>query len=235
MAPNISLRHYVRWLPDPVPDEDNTTTIVTTSNENRFVDLRVFKEAFSVETASGQPLSQLEWGLAGTSSSTPAKGPNGEEITRGIWKHWIDSRCLDADRVQDEGDNYTLPNGLVLEKGSMVNPVTGKVTPYEEVWEDVEVEVIKQVLCVVVQLHDDSRKARGMVVRVGQFCQGILRVGSEVSVERWEWKEGSWEIRVRMGTMGLPCIMGMEPGDLKVGRTISRAQGDWTVMELTKT
>lgn len=50
MAPNISKRHYLRWLPNPVPDQDNTSTIVTTSDKNRFVDLRVFKESPSGET-----------------------------------------------------------------------------------------------------------------------------------------------------------------------------------------
>lgn len=49
MAPSISKRRYLRWLPDPVPDQDNTSTIVTTSDKNRFVDLRVFKEPPSGE------------------------------------------------------------------------------------------------------------------------------------------------------------------------------------------
>lgn len=45
MAPSISKRRYLRWLPDPVPDEDNASTIVTTSSKNRFVDLRILKES----------------------------------------------------------------------------------------------------------------------------------------------------------------------------------------------
>ena len=232
MPPSLSLRHYLRWLPDPVPEEDNTSTIVTTSNEHRFVDLRVFNQALSSEKI--QSLSQLEWGLAGTSSSVPAKGSNGEEITHGVWKHWIDSRSLDADGVQDEGDNYPLPDGKILEKGRMVNPETGKLTDYEEVWEDLKVERVgSEAQCIVLQVHDEERGVRGLVVRVGQFCQGIIRVGSEVSVERWAWGvKDHWKRTVRMGKTGLPCGEAMEPARLKLGDKINCGEHEWTVIEL---
>lgn len=261
MAPSISKRHYLRWLPDPVPDQDNTSTIVTTSDQNRFVDLRVFKESQSGEVVLRgksldspqislacadnfvvQPLSQLEWGLAGTSSSEPKKGPKGEDISHGVWKHWIDSRSPDAEGVQDEGDNYPLPNGEVLELGSMMNPDTGKVTDYEEKWADVAPKSIGRkdgkVECVVLQLHDDSHKARGLVVRAGQYCQGIIRVGDAVAVERWAWDEETqftWKRRVRMGDLFLPCGVAMEPAKLELGGKVTLGEQEWTVIELTET
>ena len=41
--------------------------------------------------------------------------------------------------------------------------------------------------CVVI-IHDEpSVHARGMIIRVGHRCQGILRVGSKLTVERWQW------------------------------------------------
>lgn len=241
MPPSLSLRHYLRWLPDPVPEEDNTSTIVTTSNEYRFVDLRVFKEALlSPSEEVGQSLSQLEWGLAGTSSSVPAKGSNGEEITHGVWKHWIDSRSLDADGVQDEGDNYSLSDGKILEKGRMVNPETGKLTEYEEVWEDLKVERVGrdsssgEIQCVVIQVHDEKCEVRGLVVRVGQFCQGIMRVGGEVAVERWVWGEDHWKRTVRMGKGSLPCGEAMQSTKLKLGGKIPCGEQEWTVIELSE-
>lgn len=184
----------------------------------------------------------LEWGLAGTSSSEPKKGPNGEDISHGVWKHWIDSRSEDAEGVQDEGDNYPLPNGEVLEVGSMVNPDTGKVTPYEEKWADVPLKCTGRkdgkVECVVLELHDDAHQARGLVVRAGQYCQGIIRIGSQVSVERWAWDEETqftWKRRVRMGDLFLPCGVAVEPEKLQLGGKVTYGEQEWTVIELTET
>jgi hypothetical protein len=41
MAPSISIREYIRWLPDP--SYESTQTLVLTSAENRFVDIRILK------------------------------------------------------------------------------------------------------------------------------------------------------------------------------------------------
>lgn len=189
-----------------------------------------------------QSLEQLEWGLAGISSSEPKKSPKGEDISHGIWKHWIDSRTPDAEGVQDEGDNYPLPNGEVLELGSMVNPVTGKLTAYEEKWADVPLKSTDgkdgKAWCVVLELHNDEHSARGLVVRAGQYCQGIIRVGDQVAVERWAWDEETqftWKRRVRMGDLFLPCGVATDPAKLELGGKITYGEQIWTVVELTET
>ena len=41
MAPNITVREYVRWLPER--ESEPTSTLVLTSGENRFVDVRILK------------------------------------------------------------------------------------------------------------------------------------------------------------------------------------------------
>ena len=41
MAPSISVREYIRWSPDP--SSEPTETLVVTSAENRFVDIRILK------------------------------------------------------------------------------------------------------------------------------------------------------------------------------------------------
>jgi hypothetical protein len=41
--------------------------------------------------------------------------------------------------ILDEGISTVLPNGDTLETGSMINPATGRITPFEEVWTDEEV------------------------------------------------------------------------------------------------
>ena len=66
----------------------------------------------------------------------------------------------------DEGDMYTLDGGRFLKVGVAFHPHLSAVAGHEEMWHNVEV--------------------RGVVTRVGQFCQGILMVGMEVTTERWE-------------------------------------------------
>lgn len=91
--------------------------------------------------------------------------------------------------VEDEGDMYPQSDGDTLETGSMVNPTTGKYEKYEERWFDLDVEIIeneKKKIGWVMRTHDEgSESVRGMVVRVGQYVQGILKSGEKVAVERW--------------------------------------------------
>lgn len=42
--------------------------------------------------------------------------------------------------VVDMGTNSTISPGITLEVGEMVNPETGKMTPYEEIWEEPALE-----------------------------------------------------------------------------------------------
>ena len=88
---------------------------------------------------------------------------------------------------------WTQEDGTTLEKGSMENPATGKVEPYEEVWEDPQPERVGDRLrydCL--KLDREEERKKGMIVRVGQYVQGILveevEGGGEkkVVVERWK-------------------------------------------------
>lgn len=156
------------------------------------------------------------------------------------WKHWIDSHHGDAEGVNDEGDMIPQRDGLTLERGAMVNPATGKMTQYEECWKDVEPVPIKDKYkkgkCVVLQLHDDQNKARGMVVRVGQRCQGFMRIGDRMTLERWVWHMGSrgWQRLVRMGDLFLPCAIVLEDERLKLGGEIKFGDYSWKVAELSE-
>ncbi len=49
---DISIREYIRWLPDA--SEEPTSTIVLTTPERRFVDIRVLKPTSSEEDAGGE-------------------------------------------------------------------------------------------------------------------------------------------------------------------------------------
>lgn len=247
--PSISTRAFIQWLPDP-PSEP-TSTEVLTSRERFFVDIRILKEAGSSSLSS-----HIDWAFAGRSESSKDEA-TGKTLAR--WQHTIDSRFLaDPESVVDQAE--MLPEdpetGIALEKGSMVNPATGKETAYVEGWRETEVEHVPEpsrdvlegfardlercgvrvvecgserksvvggdrdslvdrslsaqsvLACCVLQHEHAARRSRGMVVRLGQFCQGVLRVGDEFAAERWEWKaQSGWEKVFAIGDpkMNMPC------------------------------
>ena len=87
----------------------------------------------------------------------------------------------------DEGDMVTQADGTTLETGSMVNPATGRVTAYEEVWEDEE----PAAPCVVLEVDegdgdDDGGGGKGKQGRVvsGVCARGGEDCAGEVAVER---------------------------------------------------
>ncbi|KAL1895616.1 hypothetical protein Sste5346_005085 [Sporothrix stenoceras] len=195
---SISLRQSIAWLPDP--HSEATSTVVLTSPQRRFVDVRILLPADakpsmadgSFSAPSSPSTLGLDWALAGTSSSTPVADTNGK-FSDGVWRHWVDSRYADADSQVDAGRNTEQPDGSVLEVGCMENPATGQVAAYEEVWRDIAPvssfpENGKPPRCLVLQMHNTETNDRGVVELLGQFCQGISRTQKEgVTVERWQW------------------------------------------------
>jgi len=100
----------------------------------------------------------------------------------------------------DTGFFENLENGDTLERGTMRDFDDGKVKAYQEVWRD---EVVGDTECVVLELDDtaDGLRAVGVVVRLGDWCQGILRNGESVTVERWDQRR----LVFRHGEGQLPC------------------------------
>ena len=143
----------------------------------------------------------------------------------------------------------------------MLNPSTGKVQAYEELWKDLPPERIGSEpapVTVVLRAENPDLATRGMIIRVGGWCQGIIRVGDEVSVERWRyrvvasgirgangdvdadgmngatgerWEEGGWERVVRTGEASLPCCVCWERKDLKPGGEVWNGGLRWKVIE----
>jgi hypothetical protein len=133
-----------------------------------------------------------------------------------------------------------IPGGRTLETGKMVNPATGRETEYEEVWRSAEPLASMKDVVVVLRTRDDNPGRRGMVVRVGQYVQGILRDGDDVMVQRREWKAGSgWEVTAKLGPDLLSSAMGMVTSEgtldqkLRVGGTVYGGGTMWDVVELS--
>ncbi|KAF7373464.1 Sodium nucleoside protein [Mycena sanguinolenta] len=120
----ISFRESIRWLPEE-PFEPTQTIVLTSAKSGVFLDVRFNKEAGA---------SDLDWAFAGYRSSPT---PTSTKFT-----HHIDSRTLaltqDPLQVVDVGTNTPLPGMRTLEAGEMVNPATGIMTQYEEIWRDEE-------------------------------------------------------------------------------------------------
>lgn len=64
-------------------------------------------------------------------------------------------------------------------------------------------------LSIVLRHENLSRNSRGMVVRVGHICQGVLRVGEDFALERWTWvnegQHAGWRRDCKLGTLPMPC------------------------------
>lgn len=90
----------------------------------------------------------------------------------------------------------------------------GKVKEYEEVWRDPEVSPR---ISTVLVLEEDAGKsfgiestadtAKGTIVRVGNYCQGIMKEKGKITCERWTLEAGAkeWRRIFRIGEGVLPC------------------------------
>ncbi|CAK4030470.1 Hypothetical predicted protein [Lecanosticta acicola] len=222
-APHVSTRQWIKW--EGEQSSEPTNTLVVTSAGNRFVDIRVKKydPNSGVHDFPGiQGLHQLDWAFAGTSSSERKQGEHFQ--THSKWFHWIDSNSAHPDEFKDEGTMIPDSSGRVLEHGTMIHPVKGEMTPYTECWLDAPLKKTAEqdqgIWNAVLVLDEPEKMRRGMVIRVGQVCQGILREGARFTVEQWTWAvEGGWKRLTRMGDDFLPCGMAMDPE--RLGKTVT--------------
>jgi Protein HRI1 len=261
-AATISCRHGIAWASNTITEP--TSTIVLSSPSGLFVDIRLtLNESMSIsyvdeasktilpKQPSVRPNSDflaLEWAFAGKATYSSAAESGKRTAT---WDHWIDSKSEVPDG--DSGELKSREDGTIVETGSMKHPETGIVTPYTEIWVDEEVETAQQEQdlkttakgsYVVVQCQSHDTQTRGLIVWAGGYCQGIVRNGKQVEVERWEYDEngkgghGEW---VRMwrsdGDLTLPCGWILKQAEnLRQGIALSipnlgTKDGKWIVTE----
>jgi HRI1 protein len=245
-----------------------TSTLVLSGPSGLFVDVRILLKELLAGVPSDprtlphvptnprpfQPNSDfkaLEWGIAGKASYESTTTPEGDSRRRGEWTHWIDSRTVQP--AMDAGDIEPRKDGSALETGTMEHPETGKMTPYSEVWVHETVENTPQEkgpqlrakgTYAVVQCDDENRGIRGRIVWVGKYCQGVVREGENVVVERWEYDSsdhggaGQWVRTWRSGDGPLlPCgWVVKEAEEMRKGTVLNvpvleGKGGQWTVIE----
>ncbi|OAL49742.1 hypothetical protein IQ07DRAFT_511672 [Pyrenochaeta sp. DS3sAY3a] len=243
----------------PPQQFEPTSTLVLTTPLRTFVDVRVFKPLSRDDPAAlpnhGQP-DRLDWAFAGFSTSKCVVSPehasreHREDVTHSTWNHWVDSRypACSPDIPVDEGDMYPISRGLTLEHGHAFHPSLRTHKSHEEMWRDVPVISTPATglkFCIVLRVEDDAQKLRGMIVRIGQFCQGISMNGGACTVERWQWtaeaeekeangvpdKNLGWKRTIRIGNHFLPCAATFRPELLSVGGRVKYHTADWKVEE----
>lgn len=148
----------------------------------------------------GSDFKALEFANAGQATySTPSQedAPPGTIRKRGKWTHWCSTEISEAG--YDTGDVLVRDDGSVLETGTMAHPESKQMTPYYEVWVDEKPVFAPQEpgakkrtkgSHVIIRCEDEERQIRGMIAWVGRYCQGIVRQGEDLYVERWEFDEG---------------------------------------------
>ena len=230
-----------------------------TSSTAHYVDVRIEKETRGgdLETPYRGGLStNIEWAFAGISHATEGSNQNGiQGPGHSVWEHWIDSKSDDP--PSDEGDMWLQANGDVLERGKDVDPDTGKIKEYEELWRDLKIDLVDQEIehiSTVLKAENVKTSAKGMVIRIGGWCQGILKVGNDLTIERWCWTKleseqvqklsstqtsmiqqetisGKWEKLWKLGNGSLPCAATFKVTTLKENTTIQAGDLEWKVIE----
>ncbi|KAF5314276.1 hypothetical protein D9619_011849 [Psilocybe cf. subviscida] len=201
---SISLRRSIRWLPDP-PSEP-THTVVLIGPSGVFLDVRFLK-------ASPK---QIDWAFAGYRTEV---SPNVVEF-----KHHIDSRTTEP--VVDTGTNSTISPGVTLEVGEMVNPETGKMTAYEEIWEEPRLESVSAMFI---------RNVAGTVwhARVNQWQ---IALGRDAEGRFWAWqavkRAGSeWDVIYATGDKSRVHLLSKETENWKKGEKQAWDGDMWVVLD----
>jgi hypothetical protein len=184
------------------PREDSSV-LALTAPSGKYVDIRfklssydqsncnAFQENFSGFAAAGLSTARI---LPGTENCPPYECA--------INVVWEPSLNFDQDFSLGNADMYLLSNGDVMEVGTVER--NGKTHMFKEYWIGPKPEA-KQLPCVVIETKggNDDEALIGMVIRIGDFCQGIIQdKGKEMLLERWEFigQEGKWARDTRSKT-----------------------------------
>lgn len=257
-TPGLPSRNPLNYPPTPF---EPTHTLVLTSSSKSFVDIRILRPLTPHEPElpnNGGPRARLDWAFAGTASSVPvsldpaagAQRGYAGPVMRATWTHWLDSRHpvgTPPERVPlDTGLMFPLSAEQTLEHGSAPNPLTGAMQSYEELWTDLPILPCfpaTSKVCVVLRLDCPEHAVRGLVIRLGSYCQGIAMKDGYATVERWEFKDeddngtvvgGEWERTVRIGDQFVPCAAAMKPEVLTIGGLVKYVDYEWVVEEIAE-
>ncbi|BGP15923.1 hypothetical protein JCM10213_003647 [Rhodosporidiobolus nylandii] len=245
MEPLVSTRISLRW--PPAAAEEHEDVLVVQGRSGFFLDLRVRRVAGQDRDFGGLEQSlagetDVTWATAGWKSLLPPR--NGEEHPRARFDAVLDSRSPAFSphpsssaappppdgATPDEGSFEKLSNGDVLERGEMLNPMTGTVQQYEEVWRRLPLlhDEGGGVRVLVLELVDEAEK--GCVGRVGDWEVGLLDSAAGFGVVRREKRAGEWAVVYQNGAgAALPSLEGVQAGEK--GSIVQLGGRTWQVVE----
>ncbi|KAL9109944.1 MAG: hypothetical protein Q9227_005467 [Pyrenula ochraceoflavens] len=189
LRPSVLERKCIAWeFKEP---EEKTSTLAVTSPGGYFVDIR-FDLAPQVGELQSYPAHRklTYWAFAGIVESTPVdKIPY---TSHAKWTHTIDTALetlSDQDfnkNHSDEGDLFLLHNSNLIEVGSMDNPELGREAAYKEHWQPQDLRLGPQE-AVVVKAENLEILVKGLIIRIGGYCQGLVHdgVNGKIHAERW--------------------------------------------------
>jgi len=143
----------------------------------------------------------------------------------------------------EEDDGYGVVQELELESGVGSDPDTGAERVYRELWalRTMRGNVGERVCVVLRTAEEVEGDVRGIVVRIGGLCQGILKRNSgEMEVGRWRFGKG-WEMIVGVGVerergglrAACEAAMAFEETKLTEGKEVEIGVLKWKVEEVT--
>lgn len=206
----------MRFLPGEPSEATSTLVLNAGAATSLFTDFRPL-----LDTPAA-----CEWAFAGHKAYLPEG--------RCAWSHLLDSRMpRGADAPPDAALCCALANGDELETGAMLNPASGRVEPYEEVWREEDVVPGTKVVALKLADRDRDGAVRGVFVQVGDWAQSVIRTEHGVSARRRHFVD-SWRTVAAYG----PHIDAMLPldGELEhdTSTYVTRVNNDrvhWAVVE----
>lgn len=189
----LSTRVSIQWPPELA--DEATKTLVLTTPENHFVDIRTFKEYYCPKSGNGLPFDKVfEWCLSGIEEEI--KGTSKIQFNQEINSIAIAKSLKNNEPLKfglpDIGDFSSIEGSDDRKEiGSMENPNTGKVQDYIEIWRSLdpienspETEVIeKGSKFEVFTLVIDNEKHTGKLIRLGNWVQGLLYDKTKTSLD----------------------------------------------------
>lgn len=219
-----------------MPEEarELTSTLVFTSNEARFVDVRVYKHQYPHISLpeSIEPFEQVfQWVIVGEEEELPGTNRirfnhciNLAEILQSITEKRPLHECKSP---PDIGAFWPMEGSEDRkETGEMVNPETGQATEYVEIWRSLnpnhttphsEVREgytghhepdTSSIVNNVFELDQDG--VFGRIIRLGNWAQGVVYdlkdTEHPLSVMRRVYENGEWTELIRYGKYEFPSI-----------------------------
>jgi hypothetical protein len=266
MPPSISTRAFIQWLPDKPSEPTSTKVLTTSqrhfvdirvitkdaAREN--VDPTHVEWAFAGHSTSqvidGRTLSQWHHWIDSKTSEPEGVVDKGEMLPedaeglameKGEMVNPATGKLTEYVEGWRDGEIEIVakPGGDVIQ--GFWKELRGRGVSVEGLRKEGEMGSSKSKddearLSIVLQHEDVARKPRGMVVRLGQMCQGVMRVGDEFAHERWEWAQNDgWRRTSVSGTLSLPCdVLTMLGEEICTGTKVTYGDEDdlkWQCVE----